>query len=800
MIQDLQYAVRMFRKAPSFYGVAVLTLSLCIGANSALFSVIDAVLFRSLPFERAGELYVLSSTYQGARREFTSIADFSDWRARARTFSHVAAIRGDGASVTTPGGAEFLPGAAVSEDFFTLFAVQPSLGRAFTAAEHRPGQRRVVILSHGVWQRRFGGNPAAIGTTVTLASEPHTIVGVMPAGFSFPDGVELWRPLTLAAADAARRADLVRVVARLRSEVSPRQAQAELTMIARDLEQRHPATNAQWGVQLTTLQAKSTEDVRRTLLALWGAVGCVLLIACANVGIMLLSRGIGRTSELAVRAALGADRGRVIRQLLTESIFLGALGGAGGLLVAGWGLVALRAVAAIDSARFHGVGLDLSVLAFTIALSIGSGLLVGLVPVWRISRSDLHGALRDGGTTLFGRLRHHHLMRLLAAGQIAISLVLLIGAGLMIGTLERLQAVPLGFDSDRLLTFYVSLPERRYVDAAQQRAFFRELLARLRARPGVRSASALNALYIQWSNAYVVPVLVEGRPAPTGSAPPDTHVRIVDADIHRVLQIPILRGRSFTARDGPDTAPVVVINDAMARRYFAGEDPIGRRISVLSDAGRPLWTEIVGVVGDVRQRGLDADAFPEVEMPYAQSPVGTMAVVVKAASDPSALAPSIRAAVQELDRDLPLTYVQTMDDVLAASMANRRAGMRLLSTFAAAALILTALGLYGVMAAAVGDREREIAVRLALGASPSHVVRMVVGRMAGVTAAGVSAGVIVALVATRYLEPLLFGIPRTAPAVYGSTAVILASIALVSSYLPARRAAGVDPATALRSE
>jgi putative ABC transport system permease protein len=790
----------MFRRAPSFYGVAILTLSLCIGANSALFSVIDAVLLRPLPFERADELYVLSSTYQGTRREFTSIDDFSEWRARGRAFSHVAAVRGDGASVTTPGGAEYLAGAAVSEDFFAMFGVQPVLGRAFTAAEYRPGQRPVAILGHDGWLRRFAGDPSVVGSTVVLAGEPHIIVGVLPRGFAFPDGVDVWRPLTLVPSAANLRADLVRVVARRRTDVSPRQAQAELTAIARELEQRRPATNAQWGAQMTPLQAKSTEDVRRTLLALWGAVGCVLLIACANVGIMLLSRGIGRTSELAVRAALGADRGRVVRQLLTESMLIGACGGAGGLLAAAWGLFALRAIASTQTTRFCGAGIDLPVLLFTTALSLGTGLLVGLVPVWRISRSDLHGLLRGAGGSGFGGLRHHHLMRLLAAAQIAISLVLLIGAGLMIGTLARLQAVNLGFDADRLLTFYVSLPERRYAGDPQVRAFYERLLERVRALPGVRSASAINALYIHWSNAYVVPVTVEGRPAPGGPAPPDTHVRIVDAEIHRVLRIPILRGRSFTARDGPDAPPVVVINESMAKRYFAGENPIGHRISVLSDAGRPLWTEIVGVVGDVRQRGLDADVFPEIEMPYAQSPLATMAIVVRAAGEPSALAPAIRGQVQAMDRDLPLMQVQTMEDVLAASTANRRTGMRLLSAFAAAALILTALGLYGVMAAAVGDRAREIAVRLALGALPSDVVRMVVGRMAGVAAAGVSAGAIIALGATRALEPLLFGVPRTSPAVYGSTAAILAAIALVSSYLPARRAAHLDPAAALRSE
>ena len=427
VIQDLQYAARMFWRAPLFPAVAILTLSLGIGANSALFSVINTVLLRPLPFERAEELYVVSSTYQGVRREFTSFSDFADWRARSRAFTHVAAIRGDGVSVTTPSGPEFLTGAAVSEEFFALFGVQPFLGRTFVAAEHRPSQGGVAVLSHRLWLRRFGGNPAVVGTSVVLEGEPHTVIGVLPAGFAFPDDAELWRPLTLTASDANRRVDSVRVIARVRPDIAPAQAQAEVTGIARQLEQRYPNSNANWGVELVSLRAKSTEDVRRTLLALWGAVACVLLIACANLGIMLLSRGIRRAPELAVRAALGASRGRVVRQLLTESVLLAMLGGIGGILVATWGIFTLRAFAPAQTPRFHGVGLDLPVLIFTAAISLGTGLLVGIVPVWRIMRSDLHNALREGGGSASRSLRQHHLMRALAMGQVAVSLVLLIG-------------------------------------------------------------------------------------------------------------------------------------------------------------------------------------------------------------------------------------------------------------------------------------------------------------------------------------------------------------------------------------
>jgi putative ABC transport system permease protein len=799
--RDLQYATRMLRRAPLFSAVAILTLSLCIGANTALFSVVNAVLLRPLTFDRASELYVVSSTYQGVRREFTSFSDFSDWRAMSRDFTQMAAIRGDRASVTTPSGPESLTVAAVSEDFFALFRMQPFLGRTFLNAEHRPGQARVVILSHGLWLRRFGGDSAVIGTSVVLDGEPHTVAGVMAPGFAFPDDAELWRPLTLTASDASRRVDIVRVVARMRPGVAPAQAQAELAGIARQLEQRFPSTNANWGVQLVSLQAKSTEDVRQTLLALWGAVACVLLIGCANVGILLLSRGLRRAHELAIRTALGADRGRIVRQLLTESVFLAGLGGSGSLLVAAWGIFALRALAPAQASRFDNVRLDLPVLLFTAALSLGTGLLVGVVPVWRVMRSDVHSALREGERSASRSRRHHHAMRILAAGQVMVALVLLIGAGLMIRTLERLQAVPLGFNPDHLLTFYVSLPDVHYPQEAQKRAFFQELLDRIRALPGVRSASAVNALYIHWSRAYVLPVLIDGRPALQGSHPPDTHIRIVDPDIHRVLQIPVLRGRSFTAQDGPDSPKSVVINAAMASEYFAGENPVGHRISVLSSAsGRPIWEEIVGVVGNVRQQGLDADVFPEIQIPFTQSAVNTLAMLVRTAAELAALTPAIRAQARALDPNLPLTFMQTMDDVMATSLASRRFGMRLLSAFGSLALMLTGIGLYGVMAAGVSDRTREIAVRLALGGSPSRVVWMVVRQMLIVTLTGVTAGVAVALGATRYLEPLLFGIPRTDFATYGTTAAILVIATVASSYLPARRVTRVDPATTLRSE
>lgn len=801
LIQDLRYAARELKRAPTFAGVAIVTLSLSIGANSALFSAINTVLLRALPYKDAQDLYVIASTYRGARREFTSFSNFVDWRTRSRAFAHMAAIRGSDVSITTPSGPEFLTGAAVSEDFFALFSVQPFLGRTFSASEHRPSQDRVVILSHGLWLRRFGGNLAVTGTSVVLNGEPRTVIGVLPPDFAFPDGVELWRPLTLTASDANRRVASVRVIARLRHDIKPAHAQAELVSLARQLASDHPSTNSNWNAELVPLQAKSTEAVRRTLLALWSAVACILLIACANIGIMLLSRGMRRGPELAIRAALGAGQRRVVRQLLTESVLLGLLGGLGGIVVAAWGVFILRATASAEIPRLAAVHLDVPVLVFTAGLSIGTGVLVGIVPVLRIMRSDLHSALRGGGTLASPSLRRHGFMRVLAVGQVIMSFVLLIAAGLMIRTVDGLQKVNLGFNPNRLLTFYVSLPDVTYTRDAEVRTFFNTFLDRIRVIPGVRSASAMNALYIHWSDAFVIPVVIEGRPIPDQSRPADVHIRIVDTQIHSVLQIPIVSGRSFTPLDGPDAPGVAVINEAMAKLHFAGENPIGHRISVLSSGpGREIWQQIVGVVGNVRQRGLDVEVFPEIHIPYTQSPVSQMAILVRAADEPVALVPSIRAELKVLDPNLPLKYMQTMDGIISKSLANRLFGMRLFSAFASVALILTAVGLYGVVATTVSNRAREMAVRLALGASPRRVVWMIVREMSVVLLAGVTAGAVVAFGASRSLEPLLFGVLRGDLVTYLSTPVILVIVSLLSCYVPARRLVRIDPSTILKSE
>jgi putative ABC transport system permease protein len=786
VLQDARFAARTFLKARTFTAVAVLTLSLCIGANSALFSVVDAVLLRPLPYEGAAQLYSVRNTYQGLCREYVSYSDFAAWRSGVRSFTHVAATYGDAASMTTPSGPEYLLGADVSEDFFRLFRVTPRVGRTFLASEHRRGQQQVVILGHELWVRRFGGDSSVIGTNVLLDGEPNTVVGVMPNGFAFPDEAEFWRPLRL-----TKSAAVLRVVARLHPGAAAADAHAQLREVSRQMEHLQPDRNADWGVTLTPLLARSTEGVRLTLLALWGAVACVLFIGCANIGILLLSRGLRRGPELALRLALGASRCRVVRQLLTESVLLGVLGGVGGVLVAKWSIGLIRGFAPTGTPRLQAVSLDLQVLLYTLVISLGAGLLAGIAPAWKVIRLNPQG-LRGGAPLTSPRPRG---LSILAMGQVVLSLVLLVGAGLMVQTLERLHAVDLGFKPDHLLTFYVSLPERDYGDDARQRGFYQELLERVRALPGVHSATAINALFIHWGNAIVVPLAVEGRPAPDPSRPPDTHIRLVDPDIHRVLHIPLVRGRYLTAEDGRSGSLAVVINETMAKRYFPGGDAIGNRVLV-----PPGWSEIVGIVGDVRQQGLDAAVQPEVQAPITQSAISTMAILVRTEGDPPALLPALRAQVQALDRNLPLTYIQTMDEVLAKSLAGRRFGMRLLSVFACLALILTAIGVYAVMATTTHERNHEIAVRLALGASPLRVLTTVVGQMTAVASFGVVIGIGAAVVATRYLDPLLFGVGRTDPTTYVAVSGAIMAVAAASSYLPARRAVRIDPATTLRSE
>lgn len=796
--QDLRFSWRTLKRSPLVSGVSLVTLALAIGATGTVFGAVYATLLRPLPFEDGHQLYAVNSTYQGARREFVSLADMADWRAQSRAFSHMAAIVGEDFSITTPMGPEYLIGARVSEDFFELFGMKALLGRGFAEAEHRPGRGRAVVLSHGLWVRRFGADPTVIGSVVELDGEANTVVGVLSAGAVFPEGAELWRPLASPTSGANRRARVARGFARKRPEVSLAAAQAELAEIGRRLEQQYPASNAKWGAELFLLSKKAIENVEPALLALSAAVVCVLLIACANIGIMLLSIGRRREAEFATRAAIGAGRGRLVGQVLRETALLGLLGGVGGILLAAWGLVAIRTAAPAGLLRPDEIGLNLPVFAFTAVLSIGTGMVIGVVPALWVARSDPNRMLKDSSLAISAGSRQHVYMRCLAAAQIAASVVLLTTAGLMVRTLQHLHSVELGFNPERLLTFYVALPDAIYRDDTRVQAFYDELLTRLRALPGVDAVSSVNALYVHWSDAIVFPVRVAGAASRPDAGVPDTHLRIVDPDIHRVLQIPVLRGRALTRSDGPGTPLVAVVTQRMAQRDFPNQDPLGHRIALGPSSADPVWYEIVGIVGDVMQRGPGGEAFAEVQIPFAQSPMGQMAVLVKTARDPASAVSAVRDVLHSIDPDLPMTRVQTMDDVVGKSLATRTFATNVMSAFAAMALLLSAIGLYAVMAATVGAKSREIAVRIAFGASPRHVVAAVVGQACVVAAIGMVIGVTVALGATRYLESQLVGVSPVDPVTFGLTLLVLSCVALAGAYLPAKHMSRIDVAATLR--
>lgn len=801
LCDDSRHAFRRLRLAPGVASLAIVTLALGIGANAAIFSVVDAALLRPLPYPRPAELYAVRSLYDGESREFVSMADFADWRRGTRAFSRMAAILGGGAVLMTPSGPEYLTGAAVSEDFFPLFGVQPVAGRTFVPGEYQPGRDSVVLVSHRLWERRFNADPAAVGRAVTLDGRPVTVIGVLPPGFAYPADVDLWRPLTLTPSETNRRAAVLHVRARRRWEVPVEAAQAELVAVARRIADASPAARAGWGATLVPLQAASTETVRTALIALWGAVGCVLLIACANLGSLLVARASTRRTEFAVRAALGAGRLRLARQLLAEAMLMALCGGVGGVALAASAVRVLKALAPTATPRLQEASLDLRALAVATGLALATGVLVGLLPVWRLYRGDLQAGLRGRGYASTSGPAHHALMRLLLAGQVALAVVLVVGASLMVATLSRLHAVPLGFASERLLTFYVGLPEARYSTDVNVRRFFETLLQHIRRLPGVQGASAINALYVHWGRAIVIPVPILGRPAPDLAAPADVHVRIVDPDLHRVLGVPIRRGRALSARDRADTPPVVVVNEAMARRHFAGVDPLGQHVSLgPSAAGDPAWSEIVGVVGDVHQGGLDVEVQPEVQVSYLQSSIAQLAIIVRTSQRPGDVVPALRAEVERLDPALPMTFVQSMDAVLDDSLATRRFGVRLLGGFSGAAALLTALGFFGLISTVVADRGREIAVRLALGGRVERVVGTVVSQTAAMALVGLGTGIVLSIGATRAIEPLLFGIHRVDATVYALAALVLCVVLIAGGVVPARRIARVDPASTLRAE
>ena len=813
LLQDLRYGARSLLKSRSFTLLAVVVLALGIGANSAIFSVVNAVLLRPLPYPEPERLVVLwGDNVNTDRHAVVSYPDLEDWRAQAQSFEHVAAFNQAGTLLRGEGEPEPLSGADVSADLFPMLRIQPALGRAFTREEDRAGADPVVLISHGLWQRRFNSDPRVVGRQIRLGAGgvSTTVLGVLPEGFSFPPQsgrTDFVRPVAAVIGERTTRRGSysLPVVARLKPNVTARQATEEMRAIGERLEQQYPDEGFRLGSALVPLEEEvAGRGVRRSLYVLLGAVGLVLLIGCANVANLLLARAAARHREIAIRTALGASRLRVVRQLLTESLLLSSAGGALGLLIAAWG-VDLIVAAGPALPRLRGVTLDLPVLAFTAAVSALTGVVFGLAPALSAARVDLQESLKEGGRSATAGAGRSRLRSALVVSEVALSLVLLVGAGLLIRSFANLVGVNPGFDPENVVATNVSLARQKYPEADRQQAVFAEMIGRLQALPGVESAGAIYPLPLGGTttgNTFVI----EGRPAPRPSDKPSANYRAVSPDYFRAMRMSVTRGRAFTERDTTDAPQVVVVNETFARKFFAGEEALGKRVAIerAGPGGAEVQQprEIVGVVGDVRHEGLDEDAGPEFYVPYTQAPESSMSMVVRAAGGGAAagMGASVRDAIRQVDRDQYVPAVQQMTELVAGSIARRRFNALLTGLFAAVALLLAAVGIFGVTSYTVAQRTHEIGVRMALGARPASVLRLILGQGLRLILFGVGVGLAASLALTRVLAGLLYGVRPTDPLTFAGIPLLLTAVALLACYIPARRATKVDPMVALRYE
>ena len=807
--QDLRYALRMLWKNPGFASVAILALALGIGANSAIFSVVNTVLLQPLPYKDPQQLVMVweNATHLGFPKNTPSPANFLDWRRQNTVFQGMAAMAWQSYNLTGRGEPERLDARRVSANLFDLLGIQPKLGRTFLPQEDTPGAH-VVILSDGLWQRRFGSDPGVIGQSVNLSGESYTIIGVMPANVALPalpdaanSHEQLWVTIAFTSAEAASRGNhYLEVIARIKPQVTLTQARAEMETIAARLAQQYPSENVRIGSVVTPLHEELVGDIRTALLVLLGAVGFVLLIACANVANLLLARAAVRQKEIALRLALGASRSRLTRQFLTESVLLAALGGGVGLLLAVGGLNVLKAFIPDTISQAQAIGIDGRIVIFTLLISFLTGGIFGLAPATQASKLDLNDSLKEGGRDSSGGGKSQRLRGLLVIGEVAISFILLIGAGLLINSFLRLRHLDPGFNADHLLTVKVTLPDTKYPGKEERSAFFSEVVRRVKPLPGVDSVAVANNLPFTY-NGDSMPIGVEGRLDPPPDQRPDVVLRVVGPDYFQTMKIPLLKGRTFTDDDKAESARVVVISEQTARHFWPGENPVGKRLKPGSATEEGPWREVIGVVSDVRQN--DFVKGPKLQMYFSYHQVASFppnALVIRTKVDPLSLAVSVRNAIWEVDKDQPVSDIRTMEEIVSTAVARQRFSMLLLGLFSALALILAAVGIYGVMSYSVTQQTREIGIRMALGAQRRDILGMTVAQGLKLVGLGLMIGLAAAFVLTRVMATLLFGISATDPLTFISISVVLLAVALLASYIPARRAMKVDPMIALRAQ
>jgi len=803
ILKDVRYGLRSLLRQPAFTLVAVITLALGIGANTAIFSLVNTVLLRALPFQNPEQLVVVDKAAGGQGLPGIAAYQYLAWKDKSASFDGLAAHSSDNYNLIGNGEPERISCAEVTASLFSTLGVQPIAGRTFLPDEDLPGQNRVAIVSEGFWQRRYGRDTSLVGSSLQLDGKSYTVVGIMPASFRFPGDFEIWLPLAL---DRVKETQgdffsLVEVVGRLKPGVMAQQAQTELSLVAQQAasEVKDPPKTAAFEVH--PLHQQLVGGVRLTLLVLWGAVVLVMLLACANVANLMLSRTVSRQREMAVRAAVGAQRWQLIRQLLGESMILGLLGGAFGLMLAVWGVSAIASLVpkgfASSVHNLNAIGLDWRVFGFTLALSLLMALIFGIVPAITGSRPDLLKVLRESSTRNLMNFGLRSMRGWLVVTELALALILLLGAGLLVRSFRQLTTVDLGFNRENVLTARINLPRSVYRVEAQTTAFNQQLLERVKALPGVESAGTINHTPLTGFGVIAF-TGIEGQPEPDREKELPLGIGTVTPDYFRTLQIPLLNGRVYDERDTADAPRVAIVNEAFARRYFPAGDVLGKRVGFGCE--KDLCTTIVGVVGNVRQESITTDVAPEIYVPFSQMPMNGMTLFVRTKGDTSGLAHALRSEVFAIDRNQPVHDVKTLDQRVVDTIAVSRSLMFLFSGFALLALVLACIGTYGIVSYSVSQRTREIGIRMALGARAGDVLRMVLKNGMTLVIAGVAIGVAGALALTRFLTTLLFGVTSTDTLTFVVVSMVLICVALIACLIPARRATKVDPLEALRYE